>query len=459
MPRQLYGALDNVDVVMSLVRTYLRNARVQSAEELMDDALGMREEGARLLLSLLLKSRVNPRTRRSLANVRAQWLEDNRRQPGDRRAKWYSVLLQSLWGMFRAYKAYALPLVARHDSTNLVERLRRATRRELGWTGAFKVDLPSLSQRAGERMVQLMRSVKNQQVLFWVDNWYAERYGVNPVHRNLSRDVTAMAVLLLSSTDQAVAQSTRSRRWASFPGHVTLHSMTLAVDRVAHDVADSLRSLARCVAELQAVPLQAGWIRVPLDQNRTNRRSLQWQAWGLSQNRVSSTAELVEVLQELKVHQGHVGGVTPVLVDEKIHYSVMRLMYSPMLAGYDMVGWMKDTPLLYGVWHPYKQTLALVHRHFFPLFALLELTGAPVLGAAMKVNRKVMYLEKVFGSLLLLGREFRAKVQVLLRQQWDPTARKSTVDCTDCQDVLGEVVCDMSRHHTLLFFLHSSARS
>ena len=95
MPTQLYGALDNVDVVMSLIRTYLRNAVVQSAEELMDDALGMREEGARLLLSLLLKSRVNRRSRRNLVTVTAQWVEDNRRQQGDRRCRWYSVLLQS----------------------------------------------------------------------------------------------------------------------------------------------------------------------------------------------------------------------------------------------------------------------------------------------------------------------------------------------------------------------------
>ena len=43
---------------------------------------------------------------------------------------------------------------------------------------------------------------------------------------------------------------------------------------------------------------------------------------------MSASAELLEVLQEVRSVQEVVGGDLPLLVDEGVHYSTMRLLYS-----------------------------------------------------------------------------------------------------------------------------------
>ena len=118
----------------------------------MTDVFLMREEGARMLLCILLASQVNQRSRRTVASVSEAWMRDRRRQPDEPRVKWYGTLLRSFWGIYRAYRTYALPRHSRVSTGALTERLRRATRRELGWTGAMSVDLPTLEARAAARI-------------------------------------------------------------------------------------------------------------------------------------------------------------------------------------------------------------------------------------------------------------------------------------------------------------------
>ena len=89
-------------------------------------------------------------------------------------------------------------------------------------------------------------------------------------------------------------------------------------------------------------------MRVPLDVRREQRRSLQWRALALSSDRVSAAAELLAVLDDVRAAQAHVGVDVPLLVDEKVHYSVCRLLYSQPFAGWDVAQWLRAVPLLYG---------------------------------------------------------------------------------------------------------------
>ncbi len=52
------------------------------------------------------------------------------------------------------------------------------------------------------------------------------------------------------------------------------------------------------------------------------------------------------------------------------------------------------------LWHCYKYVVKAVHTNFFPLFALRENPGAPP-GSRVVAKRKLLYLEKIFASLLL----------------------------------------------------------
>ena len=142
---------------------------------------------------------------------------------------------------------------------------------------------------------------------------------------------------------------------------------------------------------------------------------------------MSSNAELLRVLEDVKTFQGVAGDVLPLLVDEKVHYATMRLLYGRPLWDYDVHGWLCKIPVLYGVWHPYKHALTLVHRHFFPIFALLEMTGAPSLGSNVKVQRKVLYMEKICATLLLLTPEIMPGLVTALEGARDPVACDSTL--------------------------------
>jgi hypothetical protein len=405
------------DLVVSVVllRQYLATTTADSGRALMDDAFLAREVGAQAILNLLLCTRGNPSTRRNLSRVATEWRRlrraaDDGRPPAP--AVWYRTLVTHAFGLLRQLRAFGFPRRPPPAERPLTERLVRSVRRQLGYTGAVQVELPTLQTRASEAARDLMAALAGQQLVLWVDNWYLERYRTNPARPVASQDVTAMGVLLLSSTADTPAQATRSHRLRDFPGHLALLSLTIRVTGVADEVVAALSQLLDKVRDLGNTALQAGWIRVPLDIHRPNRRSLQWRALALtlSENRVSANRELLEVLVDIRGFQAHSTLDAPLLVDEKVHYAISRLLYAQPFSGYDVARWLRRVPLLYGVWHPYKQTLALVYRTFFPVFALLEFTGCPALGSPVRMQRKVLYMEKVCAALLLAGHSLRAEV-------------------------------------------------
>ena len=137
--------------------------------------------------------------------------------------------------------------------------------------------------------------------------------------------------------------------------------------------------------------------------------------------------ELMRVLDDVRDVQRNIGLEMPLLVDEKIHYSVSRLMYSKAYMEYDVHSWLRQVPLLYGVWHPYKQTLHLVYRTFFSVVGVLESTGDPTMGCNVRCQRKVVYMEKIFAALLLGGNALRDQVDSKLRQTVRGTKNQDTV--------------------------------
>ena len=62
------------------------------------------------------------------------------------------------------------------------------------------------------------------------------------------------------------------------------------------------------------------------------------------------------------------------------------------------------------LWHPYKYLVKVVHRSFFPVFALLENPDGKV-GDKVVVQRKLLYLEKLFASLLLGAPRIKAQLR------------------------------------------------
>jgi hypothetical protein len=55
--------------------------------------------------------------------------------------------------------------------------LGRQSRRILGNTGAVARSLPSMKDASSEAASKLWKSVRDQQVVLWLDNWYRKRFG------------------------------------------------------------------------------------------------------------------------------------------------------------------------------------------------------------------------------------------------------------------------------------------
>ena len=320
--------------------------------------LGM-EPGAGELLKFCLQLRGNPRTRRSEHAVRGEW----RMVHGGRAAsKWFTSLAEHCFGAFRQWRKFGFPWAARLEDEGLSQKLSKRDRSKLKYTGAVKPRLPALNVQAADAFRALRDELVGKQALVWLDNWYCERYGTDPLQPVMSTDVTAVAVLLLDSADDRPAARTRSHDLPTFRGHVGLLHLTMRVEEVANEVNITLVRMLKRVQEVTATPWSGTAIRVPLDIQRPARRALHWRPYSLSELRVSSNVELTHLLADLLALQERTGHVLPLLVDEKVHYAISRMLLSRGFNPWDVKGWLHRVPLLYGVW-PELTNTGRLHTH------------------------------------------------------------------------------------------------
>jgi hypothetical protein len=235
-----------------------------------------------------------------------------------------------------------------------------------------------------------------------MDNWYRESYSTEPDDQVRSLNVTVIALLPMVPFDSSDTRAAlRSAQFPEWPGHVQLGLLVTRVDSVAAEVCRMMAGLQQVARQMLRSWPTRDQVRVPLDVVRPAVRSLPWHPWMLSEFTVSSNHELLRVLESAQALQSRSRLVMPLLVDENIHYRLLRLLYGRGFVQYDVHQHLARMPLLFGIWHPYKHTLTVLYRAFFPLLALLELTeDAPTTGDLV-LTRKVLFMEKMFGALLL----------------------------------------------------------
>ena len=401
MPLVHVDVNSEVVVHFELVRLYLRRLPPQSWEDLMRDALWHEDPGALQIVQLCRLMRANRKTRKAIWQLKQEFRRVHAVAGPRPPRKWYTALGRAAMAIFRTLRAYGFPVIKRHASQALTQVMRRRTRRAIGATGMVDVELPTLRQRADSASDALMAAIKDQEVVVWLDNWYWQRFRPDPEEQVLSLDVSAMAVLPLTNPAMTIADRTRSRSFEDWAGHSTLYGLHSRVSVIDDTLAHSMRRIRKQAKQIIRRPVSANAIRVPLDLRRPARPTLPWRPLCLSQLRVGVGVELLQVLEGLLKLQDKVGDTLTLLIDEKVHYSVMRLLYAPQYWGWDAAAWLGKVPVLYGAWHPYKHTLTVVYRAFLPVFTSLELQAAPRAGTEFKAARKVIFMEKMVAALLL----------------------------------------------------------
>ena len=212
-----------VDLDMVLLRYYLRTSQITTAEDLFLDAFGYDETTALQMVTLHLRMRLNPRTRRSVPEVRQEWLRVTAPGFTGTPSRWYRDLQSAVWSVYMAWRAYAMPNAPRTTvNVSLSQSLSRAQRRMLGIKGVVKVELPTVQSQATDAACVLGDRLAKEDAVVWLDNWYFERYSPDPEHPVRSLNVTAFGILFLHSTQDGPAGRTRSHTYGTFPGHPTL---------------------------------------------------------------------------------------------------------------------------------------------------------------------------------------------------------------------------------------------
>lgn len=332
---------------MHSLRQYLKDARPVTGFDIVQDACGRQILGAVQIVEFCLALRSNVRSRRTLDAVSRQM---RLRRGGRTEAMWFTDLCRHLLTMYRQWQKYGFPRRGVTPTAHPMQKLSRKHRRHIAHTGTVSGDMPTMAQQASEATTALWNDLAGQQVLLWIDNWYCPAYGVNPHNPVTSTDVTAAAVLLLSTAADGPALHTRSHQLPPFPGHTSLDRMVLAVRRTAVDMASCLGNFLSAVANFSQLAISREDIRVPLDMPRGSRRNLQWRPLTLYEDRVSCNSELFNVVADLVGLQPHTGCVMPLLLDEKVHYTISRFMLANAFRQWDVAAFLQQIPLLYGVW-------------------------------------------------------------------------------------------------------------
>ena len=374
------------------IRQYCAHSGPTCGEDVLCDAVIHGSLGAWYLVQLVCEVRHNRRSRRTLGEVRTQMTRVR-----SQRARWVSVLGHAVFSVWRVLHRQARPM---QQLPQQVTRLSRHQRRLLRPTGLVPNPEVSLATTAGAAARDVWNAVRGRQCVVWMDNFVRLRWGTDPTRPSYTQNLTALAVLVLDDLDTRDVR-TRAATVPWFPGHPELRDVLSHLPWASALCCTAADKLHRVVAALNRTTIDHSSVRVPLDVQRRNVQSLGWRPLSLTEQNVSATEDLLRLLRTTREVQEHSGRQLPLLVDENIHYRVLRLLYSGAMVRYDVARYLSEVPLLYGVWHAYKHTLTVVYRAFLPVLGQLEVNAHMRIDVVTRSYRRVAFMEKMVAALLL----------------------------------------------------------
>ena len=370
-------------------------------------------------------------------------------QPSTSRPRWFALLMRETFAIYCALRRASAPNSRQpvfHPQT--ATPVGRQVARQLVFHG---VSLPQsakwmLAREAQRNLRQLWGQMAGRGVVMWFDNFYKPRYVYNPNRLRGTLNATVMAVL------GAVAMP-QGHRWPE------LHELDGCLQRAVDHLWRAFPRLLQRLQAVAALSLRPQDFRVPLDKPRRGVTSVPWRPFSLNDDVVQTQRELLKVLRFChRIASTHVQPPMPLLVDENIAYRVHKLCYSTPLQAWGVRQYLRDLPVLYGVWHPYKYVVIMVHRKFLALFAFL-LRGTLRVGESVPSSLKLRTLEIWLGAMILVPERERRDVRLLaqrlqhqltvvdtrieqLLQQWHRRPRAGTLHSTAAlvDDILNEVL-------------------
>ena len=335
--------------------------------------------------------RLNRKTRKTWIGI---VLERNAVLRGKKKAVWYSVFEKELWLLWRCHYQMACP---RSKVTGgPVLDVSGSARKVLARTGLVRYHKTPVKEVATKAFSDLWGGMQGANTVMWLDNWYYQRWLKCPGKPDASLDVSAMAILHI-----------RGGYGVQWTGHIQLQGVFQHFDVLCDDVAIAQQNIYSGVLRLGSLNgVSPKSIRAPLDVARGPRSTVQWRPFMMSESRTGTKRELLDLLAMLKQVQQHTQEPLPLLIDSNIYYQIVKLMHCKYLDQYDFGAWMRNLPMIYGVWHPYKHVCNVFFRRWLPLLAHL-MHNAVDEETVIYSHPKLIVIEKLVATIFVHGYELR----------------------------------------------------
>ena len=98
------------------------------------------------------------------------------------------------------------------------------------------------------------------------------------------------------------------------------------------------------------------------------------------------------------------------MVDINLYYRLMKMQYGSSYQRWNVRGAMRSSPLLFGVWHAYKDTLLGVFRAFHAV-CVYAAKGTVAVGSHHPVHPSLRSVERLFAALLMLDVGLKGRVR------------------------------------------------
>ena len=349
---------------------------------------------AQLVLTFAQRLRFNKRTRHSLPAAKRQ--EDKR---------WVRILQQEGWNLYLLMRQRAVPNRKKPgNTTGYLTQTERRTKVRLGQADAAA---DTVDEQAAAALKATWSLVLSSCCVLWIDNWYRAQYTTHPDESDRSQNCTAMAVLQLKQ---------RPTYWAGHPAIEELAARITTVARALQQRERRIHQTLRDMGYADGCTPDAGNVRAPLDVRR-DARTVQapvWRPFALSKEKVTCGVGLLNLLHFARDVAQQTNRVLPLLVDENIHYRVLKLLYGAKNQRWNMRAYLRYVPVVYGVWHAYKFVVTHTFRVFWPILTYLR-KGLLRPGSTILSYPKLIVMEKTIAALMLatprILRPYRRKAQ------------------------------------------------
>ena len=132
----------------------------------------------------------------------------------------------------------------------------------------------------------------------------------------------------------------------------------------------------------------------------TTLHTLFWRPFALSKEKVTCGVGLLNLLHFSKDTAQETSRILPLLVDENIHYRILKLLYGAKNQRWTMHAYLRYVPLVYSVWHAYKFVDTQTFRTFWPILTYLR-KGLLRPGSTILSYPKLIAMEKTIAALML----------------------------------------------------------